>query len=76
MGFSLINILALVKCTYHIYSMLLKRFYFFTTHKSCQYRLCKECHVYLTYLMLQQQLNYLNGMLDGRIRMVVCLITA
>jgi hypothetical protein len=27
----------------------------------CQYRLCEADHVYLTYLMLQRQLNHLNG---------------
>jgi hypothetical protein len=27
----------------------------------CQYRLCKADHAYLTYPMLQRQLNYLNG---------------
>jgi hypothetical protein len=27
----------------------------------CQYRLCQEDHAYLTFLILQRQLNHLNG---------------
>jgi hypothetical protein len=27
----------------------------------CQYRLCKADHAFLAYLMLQRQLNHLNG---------------
>jgi hypothetical protein len=50
-----------VKCTFRTYSMLLKFFCFCTTHKSCQYRLCRTDHAYLTYLMLQRLPSHLNG---------------
>jgi hypothetical protein len=41
---------------------------FCTTHKSCQYRLYRADHAYLTYLMLQRQLSHL-------LALVVLLIT-
>jgi hypothetical protein len=34
---------------------------FYTTQVPCQYRLYRADHAYLTYFMLQRQLNHLNG---------------
>jgi hypothetical protein len=50
--------LALVKCTYRTYSLLLKVLP--CAQVLCQYRLWKAVHTNLTYLMLQRQLSHLN----------------
>jgi hypothetical protein len=56
------TLFAFVKCTYRTHSMLLRILPFaLRIQVLCQYRLCKEDHAYLTYLMLQRQLSHLNG---------------
>jgi hypothetical protein len=50
-----------VKCTYCIYSMLLKFFPFALYRGPLSAEICKADHVYLTYLMLQRQLSHLKG---------------
>jgi hypothetical protein len=53
--------LAFRQCTFRTNNMLLKNSCFFATHKSCQHRLYRADHAYLTYLTLQRLPSYLNG---------------
>jgi hypothetical protein len=53
--------LALFKCTYRTYSMLLKILAFALYTSPLSVQAYKADHAYLTYLMLQQQLSHLNG---------------
>jgi hypothetical protein len=50
---------AFVKRTYHTHNILLKSSSLWTAYMSCRSRLRKADHIYLTYLMLQQQLSHL-----------------
>jgi hypothetical protein len=68
MGLSLMNMLGLSSVHFAHIACYWKFFLLHYTQVLCQYRLCKACNAYLTYLMLQRQPSHLNGRkLDHRL---------